>query len=155
MPIITLIFLIASDQLSKWKIEEKLAINDHIDIIPGFFSIVHVKNSGAAFGFLGGIDSGYVSIGFAVVAVIAMAVIWNLYRLTPPGDIVTRVAFVLIAGGAAGNLIDRIRYGAVTDFLLFYIGDYRWPAFNVADSCITIGVTLLAYRIVFKYQTRI
>lgn len=147
-PLAAAFFLIVGDQVTKYIIESSLALNESVVVIPGLFNIVHVKNRGAAFGLMADMESEWVSIGFTVVAVIAVAVIIALYRSLRPGEIITKVSLTLIGSGAIGNLIDRIRLGSVTDFLLFYIGEYQWPAFNVADSCITVGVIMLGYTII-------
>ncbi len=147
VPIAIAGLLVFADQVTKWIVEAKMAIGERIDIIPGFFSLAHIKNRGAAFGFLNDVDSQWISVGFAVLAIVATCVLTLLYRSTPKSDLVSRVAFVIIGAGAIGNLVDRVRLGAVTDFLLFYVGQFYWPAFNVADSLITVGVCLLGYRI--------
>ena len=112
-------------------------------MIPGFFEIVHSENDGAAFGLFAGSGSEWhsvVLIGFSVIALIALtAMLWRSSRL----DRRTAIALALILGGALGNVFDRVRAGWVTDFLLFYIGRYQWPAFNAADSAIVIGSGLL------------
>lgn len=143
-------FLIVADLLTKLWIESALRLGDSVSVIPGFFSIVFIKNKGASFGFLSQVEGNIVIYGFTVMAMIAIGFIIALYRSLPPEDVISRVSFVLIGSGAFGNLIDRFRSGAVTDFLLLYVGQWAWPAFNVADSCITIGVVILAYVILFK-----
>lgn len=143
-------FLIVADLLTKLWIESAFRLGDSVSVIPGFFNVVYIKNKGASFGLLAQVEGNVVIYGFAVMAMIAVGFIIALYRTLPPEDIVSRVSFVLIGSGAFGNLIDRFRSGAVTDFLLFYVGQWAWPAFNVADSCITVGVVILAYAILFK-----
>ncbi|MBF0634057.1 MAG: signal peptidase II [Nitrospinae bacterium] len=143
-------FLIVADLLTKLWIESAFKLGDSVSVIPGFFSVVYIKNKGASFGLLSQVEGNVVIYGFAVMAMIAIGFIIALYRTLPPEDIISRVAFVLIGSGAFGNLIDRFRSGAVTDFLLFYVGQWAWPAFNVADSCITVGVVVLAYTILFR-----
>ncbi|VAX16044.1 Lipoprotein signal peptidase [hydrothermal vent metagenome] len=151
LPVATVIFLVASDQVSKWVVEATFPLGSSSIVIPGFFNLVHIQNKGAAFGFLSGIDSAWINRGFTATATLALFVIVFLYRSLGPNEKVAKVAMVLIGAGALGNLIDRIRLGSVTDFLLFYVGEYSWPAFNVADSCVTVGVTLLAYSIIFHH----
>jgi len=117
-----------------------------VPVIDGFFSLTLVMNPGLAFGMLGGLPEtlrwmvGLLSIGAVVILAVLAA------RLLVGGGLWTRLALGLIFGGAAGNLIDRVRFGAVVDFLDFYLRGYHWPAFNVADSAITVGVTVLAIR---------
>ena len=131
------------DRFTKWIIETRLDRLDSRVVIPGFFEIVHSENSGAAFGLFADSTSEWravLLIGFSVVALIALAVmLWRSSRL----DRKTAIALALILGGAMGNVFDRIRVDKVTDFLLFYIGSYQWPAFNAADTAIVIGSGLL------------
>lgn len=138
--------ILVADQITKWWALHGLRFGEAVPVIPGLFSLTLVMNPGLAFGMLGGVPEafrwmvGLLSIG----AVVLLAVI--AARLLPTGGAWTRLALGLIFGGAAGNLIDRLRFGAVVDYLDFYWGAYHWPAFNVADSAITVGVTILAFR---------
>jgi len=138
--------ILVADQITKWWALHALRFGEAVPVIPGIFSFTLVMNPGLAFGMLGGVPEafrwmvGLLSIG----AVVLLAVI--AARLLPTGGPWTRLALGLIFGGAAGNLIDRLRFGAVVDYLDFYWGAYHWPAFNVADSAITVGVTILAFR---------
>lgn len=142
--------MVAVDLATKLGIESAFTLHESKTVIPGLFNIVYIKNKGAAFGFLSQINGDWVSYAFMAIAVTALVVIALLYRSAPADDWISRAAYVLIGSGALGNLIDRIRSGAVTDFLLFYIGEYQWPAFNVADSCITVGIILLGYVMAFN-----
>ena len=138
--------ILVADQLTKWWALKGLRFGAPVPIIDGFFSLTLVMNPGLAFGMLGGVPEslrwmvGLLSIGAVVVLALLAA------RLLVGGGLWTRVALGLIFGGAAGNLIDRVRFGAVVDYLDFYYRGYHWPAFNVADSAITVGVTVLAIR---------
>lgn len=124
-------------------------VNAHIPkyrfimVIDGFFAITHIRNPGVAFG-LGADWSSeyktYMFIGFSVIAIIAILI---FFHQTPSENKMVRIGLILIFSGAIGNMIDRILYQEVIDFLDFFIGSYHWPAFNVADSCITIGVLLM------------
>jgi signal peptidase II len=143
-------FLIVADLLTKLWIESAFRLGESVPVIPGFFSVVYIKNRGSAFGFLSQVPGNYIIYGFTALAIVAIGFVIAMYRSLPQGDIFSRVSFVLIGSGAFGNLIDRFRSGAVTDFLLFYVGQWSWPAFNVADSCITVGVFILGYAILFK-----
>jgi signal peptidase II len=133
----------ALDRLTKWIIETRVSMLDSHVVIPGFFEIIHSENRGAAFGLFAESASQWravLLIGFSMVALIALLVmLWRVSRL----DRKTAVALALILGGAMGNVFDRVWWGTVTDFLLFYIGSYQWPAFNAADSAIVIGSGLL------------
>jgi len=146
-PVLAALALVAADQATKMIIVSRFHMNESLEVIPGFFSIVYIRNRGAAFGMLSNIEGEWVSRGFMIVALVAIVAIAVLYRSLPSEDRASRASLVLIGSGALGNLIDRARYGSVTDFLLFYIGEYQWPAFNVADSCITIGVFILGYAL--------
>lgn len=149
LPVAVVFILVVLDQITKWMIEATFMLGESRVVIPHFFDLVHIQNRGAAFGFLSGIDSVWLNRGFTATATLALFVITFLYRSLTPDEKVSKVALVLIGAGAMGNLADRIRLGSVTDFLHFYIGEYSWPAFNVADSCVTVGVVLLAYTIIF------
>lgn len=134
----------AIDRLTKWMVETRMSAFDSIRVIPGLFDIVHSQNRGAAFGLFAESTSEwrtFLLIGFASVALIVLAgMLWK----SPRTDRRTSIALALILGGAMGNVFDRVRWGTVTDFLLFYIGTHQWPAFNAADSSIVIGCGLLA-----------
>jgi signal peptidase II len=134
---------IVLDQLSKWVVVDRLSA--YADVIPltGFFNLVHVHNTGAAFSLFAD-QPGWQRFFFLGIAVIATAVILYLLRKTA-GRRRFSIALALILGGALGNVIDRIVYGYVIDFLDFYLGTWHWPAFNVADSAITLGAALLIW----------
>lgn len=131
------------DRLTKWIIETRVSFIDTYPVIPGFFDIVHSQNSGVAFGIFNDSTSEWRTLLLilgSIAAVVALSVmLWKAERL----DRRTLWGFALILGGAAGNVLDRIVWGRVTDFLLFYVGQYQWPTFNVADSAIVIGSGLL------------
>jgi signal peptidase II len=135
--------VIALDRLTKWIVEMRVSPADTYTVIPGFFDIVRAQNRGVAFGVFN--ESTFewrttllVLVSVAAVVVVS-AIIWKARRLDPR----SLWGFALILGGAAGNLYDRILSGRVTDFLDFYIRDYHWPAFNVADSALVAGCGLL------------
>ncbi len=135
--------VLALDRLTKWIVQGKVSFVDSYSVIPGFFDIVHSQNSGVAFGMLSQSEwpwRTWLLIALSVVASVAISVI--LWR---GRDLNKRTAFGLafILGGAAGNLVDRAIWGRVTDFLLFYVGEYQWPTFNIADSGIVVGSGLL------------
>ncbi len=141
--------VLALDRLTKWTVAHRLSLHDSIQVIPGFFRIVHAENPGAAFGMFADSPAQWtiaLLILFSVIALlIVSALLWkSSHRLTTTG-----VALSLILGGAIGNLWDRIVSRHVVDFLLFYIGRFQWPAFNVADSAIVVGAGLLVFEILF------
>jgi signal peptidase II len=146
--------VLALDRLTKWTIAHRLSLHDGIQVIPGFFRIIHAENPGAAFGIFADSPSQWkvaLLILFSVIALlIVSALLWkSSHTLTTTG-----VGLALILGGAIGNLWDRLVSGRVVDFLLFYIGRYQWPAFNMADSAIVVGAGLLVFEILFAKSPR-
>lgn len=134
------------DQAAKWLALRRLPPGVPVGVIDGVFSLTLVMNPGLAFGMLGTVPSGWRWV-VALLSIAALAVLATLARrLLPEGGPVAAVAIGLIFGGAAGNLVDRARFGAVVDFLDVYWRGWHWPAFNVADSAISVGVALLALR---------
>lgn len=133
--------VIAADQWTKWLIESTLAFGASIYVMP-VMDLVHVRNTGAAFSFLAG-ASGWQREFFIAIGGGASA--WMLWMIAKAvrGQFVFCFALSLILGGALGNVIDRVRLGAVVDFLHFHWGPYYWPAFNVADTAISCGAVLL------------
>lgn len=129
------------DQLTKLWVLHSFALYDSREIIPGFFSLTYLTNKGAAFGFLAGQTGAWRHYLFLVLGISALVVIVIAWFRMQQSHWLYAVSLPLIGGGAIGNLIDRVRYGAVVDFLDVYIGTYHWPAFNVADSAICVGVT--------------
>jgi len=143
------LLVVALDRFSKWIVANRLTLHDSIPVIPGFFRIIHTENPGAAFGLFSDSPSDLkagILIFFSVVALLIVSVLlWkNSRRFTASG-----VGLALILGGAVGNLWDRVISRHVVDFLLFYVGQYQWPAFNVADSAIVVGAGLLVLEILF------
>src|SRR5437868_3157530 len=141
--------VVVLDRVAKWAVARNIALHDSIPVIPDFFRITHVENRGAAFGLFADSPSEWkiaVLVLFSVVAlVIVSALLWrNSHAMSSTG-----IGLALILGGALGNLWDRLVSGRVVDFLLFYVGQYQWPAFNVADSAIVIGAGLLVFEILF------
>jgi signal peptidase II len=143
------VLVIALDRVTKWAIAKNLSMHDSIQVIPGFFRIIHTENRGAAFGLFADSPSEWkvgLLILFSLIALlIVSAMLWrNSHSLTSTG-----IGLSLILGGAIGNLWDRVVSRHVVDFLLFYVGQYQWPAFNVADSAIVVGAGLLVFEILF------
>ncbi|ROR01945.1 signal peptidase II [Desulfosoma caldarium] len=137
------LLILALDQATKAWVLHAMPLYSQKKIIPGFFNLVHVRNTGVAFSIFAGTENPWRVPVLAALTVVALAVIFFLYRESRPEERVKRVALSLIAGGALGNLVDRVRFGNVVDFLDFYIGPYHWPAFNVADMAVTVGAALL------------
>lgn len=145
--------VIVLDQLSKFYIQKTMKLHQTIKVIDGLFDITYVLNKGAAFSFLADKPAAFTAPFFIIISVIAIGIIGFLFYQTKKNDYVSLIAFGLLLGGSIGNLIDRIRYGAVTDFLDFYIQQYHWPAFNVADSAITTGISLFLFSLIFARKT--
>ncbi len=137
--LLTALSVTALDQLTKYIVMSSLDLNQVVETVPGLFDLVYFKNPGAAFGIFndGGVWRTVFLIGTSVASLIVIGAL-----LRQSKDSLMTFALSLIAGGAVGNLIDRVRFGAVVDFLYFHAGEYYWPAFNVADSAITVGVAL-------------
>jgi signal peptidase II len=135
--------IVVADRLSKLWVMRTVPLDGDIVVVPGFFSIVYFRNPGAAFGMFSGLASPWREIFLIGVAIVAVLVLVNLLRVIAPEHRVQRFAAAAVIGGAIGNLYDRVVYGEVVDFLYFYWKTYYWPAFNVADSFITIGAILL------------
>ena len=135
------------DQWTKSMVVQKLPLYQRVDVIQGFFNLTHVRNTGGAFGIFGGEKGGLGSILFVAVSLIAIGAIIVLFLKIKVNEKTLAISFSLILGGAVGNLIDRLRYGEVADFLDFHLSTYHWPAFNVADSAICVGIGLMALEL--------
>ncbi|MGD9331701.1 MAG: signal peptidase II [Desulfobacterales bacterium] len=140
--------VVVLDQVTKWIILTRLDLYHTIPVVPGFFNIVHVQNPGGAFGFLAQQSPLVRGLVFLLMSTLAVCLIFWFYRNTPSSHRLLAAGFALIFGGAIGNLIDRVRLGQVVDFLDFYIGTWHWPAFNVADSGITVGIAIFLLHVV-------
>lgn len=147
--------LIIIDQLSKGAIQTSMFLGQSFPVIEGFFSIAYVRNTGAAFGFMAGAAEPIRQVLFLALPVLFCGWIFYLLIKTLKGPFYLSLAYALILAGAAGNLIDRFTLGYVVDFLLFYWKEEEnhFPAFNVADSCITIAAALLIFD--FFHQMKI
>ncbi|NLB43548.1 MAG: signal peptidase II [Clostridiaceae bacterium] len=136
---IVIILLSAADQLIKALVRGNLTASDRIPVIDGFFYIIYRENRGAAWSFLAGPEWGiYILSGLSLIMTIVLALL--LIRIRHTG---LRVCLTMIISGSIGNLIDRVRLGAVTDYLDFHFGSYVFPTFNLADSLIVVGTALL------------
>ena len=143
------------DQLTKGWIIATMRLHDAYPVIDGFFNIVYVRNPGAAFGFLAGASPLFRSVFFLAVTLAAILLILHYLRQTRIEEIFLVLALALILAGAVGNLIDRIRFGEVIDFLDVYIGAHHWPAFNIADASITTGASVLVMFLLGKRKEKI
>lgn len=131
------------DQWTKWMIEIHLPQSVSQPVIDGLLNLTHVQNTGVAFGLFARHGANGGSWLLVVLGVVALAAVILYFRFAPPTARLLLTSLALIVGGALGNLIDRLSSGAVTDFVDIYVGTYHWPAFNVADSAITIGICLM------------
>lgn len=141
--------IIAADQITKQIIELRTAESWSREVIPGFFRLVHRHNPGIAFGFLAEGASTATRVLLIAFALVVISLLAWLIASNQGGNTRTRAGLALIMGGAAGNLLDRMLHGSVIDFLEFYVKQYHHPAFNVADTAITIGATLVIWELLF------
>jgi signal peptidase II len=132
--------IVVADQVTKAMIRVAIPLHDSRTIVPGLLDFTHVRNSGAAFGILNGVDFPYKTAVIALVATAALVSIAVFAAGVSPHQKLARIGLALILGGAAGNLVDRVVVGSVVDFVDVYFQQYHFWAFNVADSAITIGV---------------
>lgn len=137
--------IIVFDIWTKALVLRKIDLHETIPVIPDFFQLVHVRNTGAAFGIGANASSKLVPLLLNVGAIAVFCVVVVYALRSAATDRVLQTGLHLILGGAIGNLIDRFRFGYVVDFLDVYIGRHHWPAFNVADSAICIGIALLFF----------
>ncbi len=140
---LTVPVVIALDQWTKHLILAHFRLGQSRPVISGLFNLTYVRNFGAAFSFLNDAPQWFRGPFFIVVPTIILSVLTYLFIKLTAGRNAVAFAYSLIAGGAFGNIIDRLRFGYVVDFLHFYWGVHYWPMFNVADSCIVVGVGIL------------
>lgn len=142
--------VIVTDQITKLYIMQTMRLHESIPIVPNLFSLTYIRNPGAAFGFLAGSSNAFRMVFFGLTSLFALGLLGTILFRMPERDWVGRLSVAAILGGAVGNLIDRLRYGEVIDFLDVYVENYHWPAFNVADSAITVGVIFLIIHFAFE-----
>lgn len=135
--------VVVLDQLSKWLVASSLPLHDSHPLIEGLLSLSHVRNRGAAFGLLSDADLPYQGLIFGLISLVALAAIAVYSLRTPAGSRLPQLGLALVLGGALGNLADRLRLGYVVDFIHVYWRSFQWWDFNLADSCISVGVALL------------
>jgi len=135
------------DRVTKLLIREYMSLEDVIAVVPGFFNVVHTENRGIAFGLMSGGDVEWRSFFLIGLTALILAFVGAVLWQSSPGGMaasrLSRLGLSLVLGGALGNFYDRLLNGGVTDFLDFHAGEYHWPAFNVADSGITVGAALV------------
>jgi signal peptidase II len=146
----TMVVVLIIDQWTKYLVHTKMHLGQSIHLINNFFAFTYVQNKGAAFGFLHSAPDWFREPFFIITPLVALFLIGVFFYKLPDEEKLMGAAFSLIVSGAIGNLIDRLRFGYVIDFLDFYWKTYHYPAFNVADSCIVIGVSFLIIHSFFQ-----
>lgn len=131
------------DQWTKYLVDHRMLLHQSVPILPGWFELTYVRNRGAVFGFLAGIDSWWRMPFFLTFSAIAVVLLAIFYIRSRPDQGLLRLSLALILAGAVGNVIDRLRFGYVIDFLDVHWHHYHWPAFNIADSAISVGICLM------------
>ncbi|MCK9273830.1 MAG: signal peptidase II [Syntrophales bacterium] len=144
------LFVIVSDQVTKFLIRDSLGLYETIPVIEGLFNITYIRNPGAAFGFLSGASPFFRSLFLTLITVAVIALIIYILGKNDRQERLLHVSLSLVLGGAIGNLIDRIVFGEVTDFIDLYIGSAHWPAFNIADMAISAGAFMLIFEMIKK-----
>lgn len=139
----TVFVIVMLDWWTKAWIVETVAYRSGYSVIDGFFNIVHARNRGAAFGILNDANPNWVMPFFLIAGAAALGFLVMLVRRVPAQRTLSPLLLGGIGGGAIGNIVDRVRWGYVVDFLDFYVGQWHWPAFNVADMGISGGVVIL------------
>jgi signal peptidase II len=148
---ITVFLVVVADQWTKQIVLKHFQWGESVSVVKSIFALTYVRNMGAAFGVLHNAPSVFREPFFIMVPILALVIITAVLAKLKPNQKLTGVALSLVMGGAIGNLIDRVRFGFVVDFLDFHWKEvYHWPAFNVADSCIVVGVIYLFIQSLFQ-----
>jgi signal peptidase II len=135
--------IVALDQATKALVRSRFELHDSLEIIPGLFNLTRVHNYGAAFGLMNAADFPFKTVALSIVATVALLALTVYASTLPVEQLLARVGLALIVGGAAGNLIDRLKAGYVVDFVDVYWRNWHFWAFNVADAAITVGVAFM------------
>jgi signal peptidase II len=143
LPFAAAVLVFVLDRITKAAIRGHLSPWEAVNVIPGLFNIVHTENPGIAFGLLADLANPWRSILLIGLAILVLAIISGVLLRAGAQNMLLRMGLALVMGGAVGNLFDRIVHGTVTDFVEVHMGEHYFPAFNVADSAITIGACLL------------
>jgi signal peptidase II len=152
--LITVGVVVVCDQVTKLYVDAVMWPHQSITVIENYVDITYVRNPGGAFGLFAQVDRWIVRPLLLGLSAVAAIVILLIYRSTPADRLLVRLAFSLVLGGAIGNLIDRLRFDEVIDFFDVHWYHYHWPAFNIADAAITVGVTLLCWDLLFGKATK-
>ncbi len=145
--------MIFLDQFTKFLVTNHIPFNHAIIVVNNFFALTHIRNPGVAFGIFADYDSDMKSWVFVGVSMVAIAAIMLFFHQAPRHRKLVHWGLILIFSGAIGNLIDRIVYKEVVDWIQFFYKDFQWPAFNIADSCISIGVAFMFIDL-FKHERK-
>ena len=137
------LIIVSLDQITKLLIINTMQLHESIPVIAGFFNLTYIRNPGAAFGLFATTNSAFRLIFFVGTSIFALGLLGTIFYRIHPDDVWGQLTVSSIVGGAIGNLLDRLQHGEVVDFLDVYIGRYHWPAFNVADGAISVGVVSL------------
>ncbi len=143
--LVVAILVILADQATKMLVAKRMVLGQSLSVVGDFFHLTYIQNPGGAFGTLLGSSWFYL-----ISSLVAIFLIVFYFRRLSANRVWSRIALALILGGAMGNLVDRLRRGAVTDFLDFGVGDLRWPVFNLADAAVTVGIVLLLATVLFR-----
>jgi signal peptidase II len=152
--VICIVFIVALDQYTKYEVQQRIHLYQTIKVISGFFNLTHLRNTGGAFGIFAGNKGGVGSLFFVALPLVAIGIILYLIYKLKEHERILSLSLSLILSGAIGNLIDRARYQEVVDFLDFHLFSYHWPAFNIADSAITIGIGLMVLELLIHDRKR-
>ena len=147
------VVIVLLDRATKLLVARDIALHNSVQIIPRFFYLTHLENRGAAFGLFADSHSQWKASLLVLFSIVALVIVSAMLWRSRHAMATTGIGLAMIMGGAIGNLWDRLLSGKVVDFLLFYLGSYEWPAFNVADSAIVIGAGLLLVEILFAKAT--
>ena len=143
LPFVATVVVFVLDRITKDAIRTRISLWDAINVIPGLFNIVHTENPGIAFGMLANLQNPWREVFLIGLSFLVLAIISAVLLRAGGQGMLLRMGLALVMGGALGNLFDRIVHGTVTDFVEVHMGEHYFPAFNVADSGITIGACLL------------
>ena len=148
------ILVLAGDQLTKRMVQSSIPLQAIVPVVPHFFNLTHTQNSGAAFGLFSDSPSPWKTALLILVSVALLVTVMGIVRRSRRLQWEAGVGLSLILGGACSNLVDRICYGQVVDFLDFYFRSYHWFTFNLADSAIVLGAGFLILQVVFAEESR-
>jgi len=148
--VILILVLVALDQATKAAVARSIPPYSSKSVIPGFFALTHVRNTGAIFGLLSRSEGRGMTYLMGALSLLALALVVIYFLRTPVSEKLTRWSLTLILAGALGNQIDRFSRGYVIDFLELYAGRFHWPTFNLADSCISVGAVVLVVTIFLR-----